>query len=65
MLETREIKTKVGVIFCNLCNQINIKCVDMIDSVTNFAMSNSNSKCLQISSYTVYKMELKSLGFQS
>ena len=39
MLETRELKTKVGVIFCNLCDQINGKCVDMIVSAANFAMS--------------------------
>ena len=51
MLETREVITKVGVIFCNLCNQINEKCVDMIVSAANFARSNSNSKCPQISSY--------------
>ena len=38
-------------IFCNLCNQINGKCVDMIVSAANFTKSNSNSKCPQISSY--------------
>ena len=53
MLEMRELKTKVGVIFCNLYNQINGKCVDMIVSATNFAMSNSNSKYPQISSYGI------------
>ena len=53
MLETRELKTKVGVIFCNLCNHINGKCVDMIVSAANFTISNSNSKCPQISSYAV------------
>ena len=44
-------KTKMNVIFCNLCDQINGKCVDKIVSAANFAMYNSNSKCLQISSY--------------
>ena len=53
MLETRDLKTKIGVIFCNLCNHINGKCVDMIVSAANFAMSNRNSKCPQISSYVL------------
>ena len=45
ILKMRDLKTEVGIIFCNLCNQINGKCVDMIVSAANFAMSNSNSKC--------------------
>ena len=44
-------KTEVNVIFCNLCEQINGKCVDKIVSAANFAMYSSNSKCPQISSY--------------
>ena len=48
MLEMRELKTAT---FCNLCNQINGKCVNMTVSAANFAMSNNNSKCPQISSY--------------
>ena len=51
MFEMRELKTEVGVIFCNLCNQINGKCVNMIVSAANFAMSNSNNKCPKITSY--------------
>ena len=41
----------MNVIFCNLCDQINGKCVDKIVSAADFAMYNSNSKCPQISSY--------------
>ena len=41
----------MNVIFCNLCDQINGKCVDKIVSAANFAMYNSNNKCPQISSY--------------
>ena len=37
-----------------MCNQINGKCVDIIVSAANFAMSNNNSKCTQISSYVQY-----------
>ena len=46
-------KTEVNVIFCNLCEQINGKCVDKIVSAANFAMYSSNSKCPQISSYAI------------
>ena len=49
MLEMRQLKDQKT--FCNLSNQINGKCVNMVVSATNFAMSNSDSKCPQISSY--------------
>ena len=52
MLEMRELKTEVG----NLCNQINGKCVYMIVSAANFAMSNNNRKYPQISSYDYKKI---------
>ena len=46
---------KRNVIFCNLCDQINGKCVDKIVSAADFAMYNSNSKCpAQISSYDTH-----------
>ena len=35
MFEMRELKNRSGVIFCNLCNQINGKCVDIIVSAAN------------------------------
>ena len=56
MLETRVKETKMNVIFCNLCDQINGKCVDKTVSAADFAMYNNNRKCPQISSYGVYNI---------
>ncbi len=53
----------MNVIFCNLCDQINGKCVDKIVSAANFAMYNSNSKCPQISSYDNNQLFFFGVGF--
>ena len=52
MLEMRELKNEVGAIFCTcvIKSMENVLTCRVV-SAANFAMSNNNSKCLQISSY--------------